>query len=172
MEQIIRGTILGGSSIIKPPKGCNYYLSMRSKNAKWIEYKARELADLTSPAPFTLEKTFRWHSMSYPIFGSLRNEFYSNQNRKLRLESLDPLQDIGLGVWYMDCGRIKKNCVVMNTNIWGEHGTKVVIKYFKLLGYNPKTFKEKESWRVSLDQESSKKFLVLVGRQFPEFVTL
>lgn len=171
-EQIIRGTILGGSSIIKPKKGRNCYLSMRSTNAKWIEYKAREMVNLTSPAPFTLENTFRWHSMCYPIFSDFREEFYDENNRILKLESLDPLQDIGLGVWYVDRGEIEKGSIIMNTHVWGEKGTKVVVKYFKLLGYKSEIVQENKYWRVKIDQESSRKFLALTSPQLPEFINV
>lgn len=163
--QIIRGTILGGSSIIKPLNGRNAYLSMRCKNARWLEYKARELQSLTTPAPFTVETTYRWHSMCYPIFNSFRKEFYNNKKRILQLESLDPLQDIGLSIWYGDSGKIEKDCVVLCTHLWGEKGTKTIVDYFKLLGYHPQAFKERNCWRVRIDPKGSKLFLNLISKQ-------
>jgi len=42
-EQIIIGTVLGGSSLTKPPKGKNYYLSMRSKEELWLRFKMGHL---------------------------------------------------------------------------------------------------------------------------------
>ena len=36
---VLIGTILGGSSLAKPPRGKNYYLSMRSQNKQWLQYK-------------------------------------------------------------------------------------------------------------------------------------
>ena len=44
-SQILIGSVLGGSSLVKPPKGVNYYLSMRSNNDKWLMYKISEMPD-------------------------------------------------------------------------------------------------------------------------------
>jgi hypothetical protein len=45
---LIIGTILGGSSIIKPKKGKNCYLSMRDKDISWLKHKADQLCRLNS----------------------------------------------------------------------------------------------------------------------------
>jgi hypothetical protein len=169
-KQVICGTILGGSSIIRPKKGRNCYLSMRCKNPEWLEHKARELQTLASFAPFTREKTFRWHSMCYPVFEEYKNEFYKEQNRFLSLESLNPLQDIGLGVWYGDAGRIKQNKIIMNTHVWGEKGSEVIVEYFSLLGYTPELFCERNCYRVRLDEKSSRHFFSLISHHLPDFL--
>lgn len=167
-RQVIRGTILGGSSIVKPKKGRNCYLSMRCKNASWIEFKSRELNNLASFAPFTKEKTFRWHSMCYPVFEEYRKEFYKKKGERfLALESLDPLQDIGLAIWFADCGRVKNDRIILNTHIWQEAGTKVIAEYFSLLGYTADIFMERNCLRVRLDQKSSQSFLRLVTHHLP-----
>jgi hypothetical protein len=168
-EQIIRGTILGGSSIIQPKKGRNCYLSMRCKCAQWLEYKARELQVLSSCAPFTEEKTYRWHSMCYPIFKNFRDEFYEDNKRTLKLSSLDSLHDIGLAIWFKDCGKVKNNKVIINTHIWGKNGTEIMEEYFDLIGYKPKIFYERKCIRIRLDVPSSASFLCLVTPHIPTF---
>lgn len=169
-DQVIRATILGGSSIVLPKNGRNCYLSMRGKNPKWLEYKARELNVLASHAPFTEEKIFRWHSMCYTVFWDFRNEFYENGNRSLKLGSIDPFQDLGLAIWYGDCGKTKNRKVIFNTNIWGEAGTGTILKYFKCLGYNVEIIMDRNCFRVKLGIDSSIEFLKLINPHMPTFI--
>ena len=44
---------------------------MRNKDLDWLKFKAKELSNLATKEPITSEKTFRWHSICYPLF----NEF-------------------------------------------------------------------------------------------------
>ena len=44
-KQILLGTILGGSSIIKPERGKNCYLAMRDYDQEWLSYKIELLKD-------------------------------------------------------------------------------------------------------------------------------
>lgn len=167
-DNVIIGTILGGSSIVKPAKGRNCYLSMRNKDIKWLKYKADQLSSLSSQKPFTTEKTNRWHSKCYPLFNAYRR-FYGPRGRNLEVEHLDPLRDTGLAIWYGDCGKYVKEKVVLNTHIWGEEGSKAIVKYFSYLDYKAKVFKERDSFRVGLDEDTSAVFLKLVYPQLPYF---
>jgi hypothetical protein len=169
-KEIIIGTVLGGSSLVKPSKGKNCYLSMRDRDSKWLQYKASSLNNLSSDAPFTLPKkgnTFRWHSMCYPIFTKLYQMFYNNGNRDLTKNILDPLKDWGLSVWFVDCGKYKKNHILFNTNIWGDHGTEVAKNYFENLGYGVKIIKKRI---IQLDEESSRHFLEIITPPLTLFV--
>lgn len=170
-SQIISGTILGGSSIVKPTKGKNCYLSMRSKDGLWLDYKARELKSLASLEPITIEKTNRWHSLCYPIFTKFREEFYKGKERKLRLENLELLQDIGLAMWFGDCGKWRDNNVILNTNIWGEKGSKIIKKYIECCGWKCEIFEERGGCRVSMEEQSSRDFLEIIVPQLPGFFT-
>ena len=44
-KQTLYGTILGGSSIIKPDRGKNCYLAMRDNNKLWLDYKIEVLSE-------------------------------------------------------------------------------------------------------------------------------
>ena len=166
-DDFIKCTILGGSSVVKPSKGKNCYLSMRNKNLEWLRYKATELQNLASSSPITTEKTNRWHSTCYPTFNKYRQMFYLGKNRCLKLNNLELLRDITLAIWYGDCGHFERNRVVMNTNIWKEDGTNVIAEYFGLLDYKITIFKERGSFRIKLDKESSSEFIRLVAPQLP-----
>ena len=44
-KQVLYGTILGGSSLIKPEKGKNCYLAMRDNDRLWLSYKIESLQE-------------------------------------------------------------------------------------------------------------------------------
>lgn len=169
-KEIIVSTILGGSSIIKPAKGRNCYLSMRSKNNLWLEYKARELHAFASPAPFTVEKTYRWHSLCYPLFINFYKMFYRQGKRHLESKVLDPLRDLGLAIWFGDCGRYLNGQVTLNTHIWGEQGSKTIRRYFQCIGYQPELIEKRGCFRVRLDETSSEAYLKLIVPHLPAFI--
>jgi len=165
---LIIGTILGGSSIIKPQKGKNCYMSMRDKDLSWLKFKAEQLKDLTSQSPLTIEKTNRWHSVCYPIFNEYHEMFYKGKNRVLKIEHLNLLHDSSIAIWFGDAGKCKGDQVVINTNIWGKKGTEIIVEYFKSLDWQSEGFLERKNCRVRLDVESSKEFLKLVSPYLPK----
>jgi hypothetical protein len=169
-NQIIIGTILGGSSIVKPKNGKNCYLSMRGKNTNWLEWKTLHLDSLSSYEPFTIEKTNRWHSFCLPAFNEYKDKFYHNNERRLKLKELELLWDLALATWFGDSGKVVNNQIVLNTNIWGKNGTKIFVKYFKLIDYNASIITERGHYRIQLDEVSSFKFLKLIGPQLPTFM--
>ena len=169
-SDIIAGTVLGGSSLTKPARGKNCYLSMRGKDNLWLEYKALELKDLASDAPFTVEKTLRWHSLCYPIFNKFRNMFYQEGNRVLQPEPLDRLHDVGLAIWYGDCGSYHNGKVTLRTHIWGRQGTLLVASYFDAIGCPGEIGQEKKCWRFYMEGDSAKRYLEQVLPQLPSFM--
>lgn len=170
-KQIIIGTILGGSSLVKPSKGRNCYLFMRSKNRNWLLYKAEELKNLSSQRPFTEEgNTLRWHSNCYPIFNEFRDAFYVHGKKSVSMPILDQLRDIGLAIWFGDCGRIKGNCIWLNTHKFGRAGSQMVAKYFNEVGIGADVATERKNLRVSLTVDGTQRFLATVAHQLPDFV--
>ncbi len=171
-RQIIIGTILGGSSLVKPKKGRNCYLFMRSANKEWLNYKAQELSSLSSQRPFTHEgNTLRWHSNCYPVFTEYYDLFYENGEKLVKMEILDSLRDIGLAIWYGDCGKLKRGKIIFNTNKFGESGTKTIIDYFHLAGIGETTLtKERKYIRLVFSEEATKKFLLVVANRLPDFM--
>jgi hypothetical protein len=168
--QIVKGTILGGSSIVKPTGGKNCYLSMRCKNEKWLTYKASELAALSSYKPITIEKTNRWHSLCYPLFNDMRDFYYNAEGeRQVTVDSLDALglNSIAFMIWFGDVGQYRNNQVVLNTHIWGENGTNAIVSYFKLLGFDSQLVLERKNFRLQLDEKSSTQFMKMVTPLLP-----
>lgn len=165
---LIIGTILGGSSIIKPQKGKNCYLSMRDKDLTWLKFKADQLKDLTSQSPLTIEKTNRWHSVCYPIFNEFYQMFYDGKNRSLKTENLNLLHDSSIAIWFGDAGKCIGENVVLNTNIWGKSGTEKICEYFESLDWESKIFLERKNYRVKLSAVSSGEFLKLCDAYLPK----
>jgi len=170
-KDFIIGTILGGSSIVKPSKGKNCYLSMRSKNIEWLRFKATELVHLASNAPITKEKTNRWHSICYPIFNEFREMFYDNRGRRrLHLDNLSLLRDMALAVWFGDCGTFSRGHAIINTHIWKKKGTETIHEYFTCLSFDSSIIKQRNNYRIKLDQHSSESLWRLIGPHMPTFM--
>ena len=170
-RQIVLGTILGGSSIVKPSKGRNCYLFMRSRYRDWLAYKSHELNIFSSQRPFTEEgNTLRWHSNCYPVFNEFRDLFYVDGVKAVKMEILDTLKDTGLAIWYGDCGKLKSNKVILNTHKFGEEGTATIARYFTEVGISSELSTERKNYRVQMSEEGSEKFLKTVAHRLPEFM--
>ena len=156
-RNVITGTLLGGSSIVTPTKGRGSYLSMRNHDLNWLYFKARELTTLSSKSPVLIEKTNRWHSLCYPIFQKYKEMFYENNKRCLTLKCLEEakIADIALAIWFGDCGKRLNGQVVLNTNMWGQKGTDVIVEYLHLISCPCESWKERESLRVRLTDEGT-----------------
>lgn len=166
----IIGTILGGSSLVKPAKGKNCYLSMRGKNLLWMEHKASILAVLAGPHAFLSEKTYRWHSLCYPLFNVLYEQFYKNGKRHLKLSSLERLQDHTWAIWFGDCGEYHDGIVTLNTHVWGKKGTQVIQEYLGYCGCDGKIFCDRGCYRLKLNEEGSATFMKDASKQLPAFM--
>ena len=162
-KQVIYGTVLGGSCLVKTKNSKNSYLIINGKDEVWANYKINQLNSLG-----TSDKT-PWRSVSYPIFNEVRSLFYKNNKRSLSKQSLIDLRltDIAWSIWFGDCGQIKSNKIKLRTNIWGEAGSEAIVEYFKDMDFSAKTEQDRNCWRVVLDENSSKSFLKYVTRVLP-----
>ena len=167
-HSLITGTILGGSSIIKPKKGKNCYLSMRDKDLSWLKFKADQISELSSHSPMTIEKTNRWHSVCYPVFNDYRESFYKDGKRRLEQDSLNLLHDSGIAIWFGDAGKCMGGRAVFNTNIWGKRGAELIIEYFDSLDWKCETFMERGNYRVRLDADSTDEMLKMCAPYLPK----
>jgi hypothetical protein len=141
---------------------------MREKDISWLRFKSEKLIDLASQSPMTIEKTNRWHSVCYPIFNEFRDMFYKEDKRLLNIDTLNLLHDSSIAIWFGDAGKCKGEHVVLNTNIWGEEGTNLVVEYFKSLEWEASVSLERKNFRVKLDKKSSNEFLSMVSSYLPQ----
>ena len=173
-NKIIIGTILGGSSIVKPSKGKHCYLAMRSRNRRWIERKASELAILASPEPFTESThTNRWHSLCYPIFDEYRDMFYKDNVRHIKSTILDTMYDLSWAIWYMDSGTYLNEEIILNTHVWGEKGTKTIERYFRNgFNFSTRITTDRGRFRITINPDSSKDFFKIISPHVPLWSTV
>jgi hypothetical protein len=173
-RQIIIGTILGGSSVVKPKGGRNCYLLMRDRNRNWIAYKTLELKQLAPlQRPFNIEKhTVRWHSSCFPLFNEFRDLFYKKGKKKVTNKLMENLllRDIGLAIWFGDAGRVQKGKAILNTHQFGKSGTQAVARYFRECGIDCEATTIRCGWRVVMSPEGTIRYLATIAHCLPEFM--
>lgn len=167
-KNIIMGTVLGGSSIVKPKKGRNCYLFMRSKNLDWMLFKSEELKIFTNGRISREKNSFRWHSNSYPVFCEIREAMYRDGNKRVTEAVLETLLPIGFGVWFGDCGRVIKGRAVLNTHKLGDESTQVISTFFNSMdGFENEIVLERGYLRVQFTPDSSVNYLRLFAEISP-----
>lgn len=172
IEQIIIGTVLGGSSIIKPSKGNNCYLNMRSKNYNWILYKIKELQDYGSRYEVNKkDNAFIWRSDTNELFTKIYSMLYDeNKKRIVSIEILDSLRDIGLAIWFGDRGEIIDGQISLDISNLDRYGY-IIRQYFNEIGLSCVLVKNKNTiTRIYFTEEATKKFLMIVGEKLPFFM--
>lgn len=173
-HQILIGTILGGSSLVKPPKGKNYYLSMRGKNENWLKYKMEEMPDYFSNVSLhKYANTFRCNSTCSPVLTEIKDVLYESNKRKISMPVLDSLKDIALAVWYLDggskTGRGRKNAYI-NTTKFGEEGTKTIIQYFNEVDIPCNVNRDGKRIKVLFGVESTNTFFKIIAHHCPIYM--
>lgn len=170
-EQIIIGTVLGGSSFVKPKTSKNCYLSMRDKNKDWLIYKMAEL-EKYFPNQSLLQYgiTYRCNSICSEELTKLKNILFVENKRYITMDLLDSFKDICLAVWYLDnggkTGRNKKNAYI-NTTKFGGVGTKIIRKYFCEIGMSCEIYKETNREKIVFSVQGTEKLFKTIGHCFP-----
>ncbi len=173
-HQILIGTILGGSSLVKPPKGKNYYLSMRNQNERWLRYKMAEMPDyFIGKTVHQYGNTYRANSACSPVLTEFQTRVYSGTKRQISMEVLDSLRDVALAIWFLDggskTGRSKKNAY-LNTTKFGEDGTNVILQFFNEVGMPCNVNRDGDRLKILFTVEGTVAFLKTIAHRFPEFM--
>lgn len=173
-DQVLIGTVLGGSSLVKPPKGVNYYLSMRSQNEKWLMYKIEEMPLYFGDCvPRWYTNTFRANSRCCEDLTSCYNAMYEGSKRKVTMDLLNGIRDMALAIWYLDSGsktgRDRKNAYI-NTTKFGEEGTKVVWQFFNEVDMPCNISQDGNRRRVLFTVDGTESLLATIAHRIPEFM--
>lgn len=174
-HQVLIGTILGGSSLVRPPKGRNYYLSMRNKNEMWLQYKMAEMPNFfKNPKIHKYGSTHRCNSSCCQTLTEIHNSLYDDiSQRKISMEVLDSLHDVALAVWFLDggskTGRGRKNAYI-NTTKFGTEGTQTVLKYFNEIGMPCNLNRDGNRLKVLFSVEGTIQFFKVTAHRFPTFM--
>ena len=174
-EQIAIGTVLGGSSLVRPPKGANFYLSMRSQQCNWLQWKMLELPRFfKNPTLHQYGKTYRCNSNCCHQLTNLYEHLYDeNDKRIIREQTLESMCDIGWAVWFLDgggkTGRGKKNAY-LNVTKFGDEGAEIAKTYFDSLDVPCEIHKNGNRRRLLFTVRGTLRFLATVAGCFPEFM--
>jgi hypothetical protein len=176
-EQMVIGAVLGGSSLLKPPKGNNYYLAMRSKNDLWLRYKMEELESLFHCLNlYQTGVTYRCYSRCCRELTKIRGQMFKNNKRIISLELMDQLmiKDIAIATWYLEgggkTGRGRKNAY-LNTTAYGKKGTFEICKYFnEWAGCECNINQNKKRYRVVFSIPGTEKLFKITGYLIPSFM--
>ena len=173
-HQVLIGTILGGSSLAKPPRGKNYYLSMRSQNDTWLKYKMAEMSTyFKNPIVHHYSGTYRCNSSCSDSLTEIKDTLYDGTKRTINMNVLDSLRDIALAIWFLDggskTGRDRKNAY-LNTTRFGKDGTKIVLDYFNSLGMTCNINRDADRYKILFTVEGTSCFLKIIAHRFPTFM--
>jgi hypothetical protein len=172
-RQTLYGTILGGSSIIRPEKGKNCYLAMRDSNHVWLTYKVGLLKDFFKLDENTIKKdknTYRCYSVAYPIFNEIYDKFYEDGVKVVKKEVLESLTDEAWMTWFVDSGRKSKRKAYLRTHKFGQEGTKIISEYFNSLDCDCETHQCRGRYEIVFSNKGAFEFLKYVAPRLPEFL--
>lgn len=173
-SQVLIGTVLGGSSLVKPPKGVNYYLSMRSNNETWLRYKMEEMPDyFASSSIRKYGTTFRANSCCCDRLTEFRELLYEGNSRKINMVLLDQLRDTAFAIWFLDgggkTGRERRNAY-LNATKFGEEGAELMLKFFNEVEWPCNVNRDGKRIKLLFTVEGSVKFFKDIAHRFPTFM--
>ena len=171
--QIVYGTILGGSSIVKPRNGINCYLAMRNKNKFYLAYKVSELECLFKAEDSVVKKdknTFRCFSVSYPIFNELYDQFYKDNQRIIKDEILESLTNYSWMIWFLDCGVKHIRNAKLRTTHLGLKNTDKISEYFKSLDFPCEIVKTKNQIALQFKKDVFENYIGTFFSCVPNFM--
>jgi len=169
-RQILYGTILGGSSIIRPDRGKNCYLAMRDNNHTWLQYKVQVLQDFFKIDQNTIKQdknTFRCYSIAFPVFNDVYKTFYQDNDKIITREILEILTDEAWMTWFIDAGRKGVRKAYLRTHKFGEEGTKIIADYFNSLDCDCTTHQCRNRHEIVFSNQGAQEFLKIVGPKIP-----
>lgn len=172
-KQFLYGTILGGSSIIKPDRGKNCYLAMRDHNETWLRYKIEVLKEFFKIDTNTVKKdknTFRCYSVAYPIFNDIYKMFYKDGLKTVNSSILEILTDEAWMVWLLDSGRKSKRKAYLRTHKFGETGTKIICDYFNSLDCPCTVHLCRNRYEIIFNNQGSNQLFSVIEAKMPEFM--
>lgn len=172
-KMVLYGTILGGSSIIKPARGKNCYLAMRDCNINWLSYKTNELKQLFKIDDMLIKKdksTHRCYSIAYPVFNELYDLFYENGKKVIRNQLLDELNDVAWMVWFVDAGRKTKRKAYLRTHKFGKEGTEAICNYFNSVSTECTIRESQGKHELIFSNAGSHRLLKTIVHRIPKFL--
>lgn len=170
-KQLLYGTILGGSSIIKPERGKNCYLAMRDSNQVWLQHKVNVLSEFFKVDQNTIKQdknTFRCYSIAYPVFNQVYHTFYPQGEKIVTREILEILTDEAWMTWFVDAGRKSKRKAYLRTHKFGQEGTQIITEYFNSLDCDCESHQCRDRYEIIFSNKGASELLRYVVPKLPE----
>lgn len=172
-EQVIIGTVLGGSSLVKQARGRNYHLAMRSRDELWLKYKIKELEGFFTSGDLAKQnRTYRCNTSCSPELTQMYHRLYRDGKRYASEELLNNLRDIGLAIWFLEGGGwAGRNCknAYLNTTMLGD-STELILTYFNNMEIKCSLNKTKNRQKVLFSVKGTEKLLRVIAPKFPPFI--
>jgi hypothetical protein len=172
-RQMLYGTILGGSSVIRPARGKNCYLAMRDQDELWLSYKIEVLKDFFKIDSNLIKKeknTSRCYSVSYPIFNLAYDTFYEEGVKRVTPEILEILTDEAWMVWFVDAGRKVENTAYLRTQKFGEQGTALIAEYFNSVDCECAPSQIRGRHEIVFTKKGTISYLEIIAPVLPNFL--
>lgn len=173
-KQVVLGSLLGNSSIIKPTKSLNPHFQMResiSKGGNWIRCKAEELKRLSRKKSFVQDaSSYRWNSISSECLIDFYNLCYDKKIKKVQPEWLDKLQDFGIACWFMDKGFLNEKYCAIRISRLDQDSVENIKNYFDIIDMSCTIKKFGGSKIVNFEKDNRNKFIRLISPCMPAYV--
>ena len=169
-KQTLYGTILGGSSIVRPDRGKNCYLAMRDNNKLWLDYKIEVLSDFFKIDTQTVKQdknTYRCYSVAYPVFNDVYRIFYQEGKKIITKEMLDILSDEAWMTWFLDAGKRSKRKAYLRTHKFGLEGSQTIADYFNSLDCDCEVHTARDRHEIVFSNKGAFEFLKYVAPKIP-----
>lgn len=169
-RSVLVGSLLGDGSISgnmgEGIWNINYRFQVAHSNKQrgylWWKYEVFHEWCLSPPQYQNTTNSWRFRTISHPIFTEFHKLFYNKQGRKIlpgeiRNLIVDP---IVLAVWFMDDGAKMANYgYIINSQNFSKNENRVLGDYFKdALDLHVSLHRDKDRWRIYVGKDSARKF--------------
>lgn len=162
---IIIGTLLGDGSLVETFSKNNLRLQIdhcaAQKEYVFWKYEALKPLVLSSPAYKSINKSWRFRTISHPDLTDVGKIFYRRRQKIVPQEITSLLEPIGLAVWFMDDGaRYSNGAYVLNTQCFKRNGVRLLQKCLKeKFGIHQTSLHyDKSGWRIYIKKDSQERF--------------
>ena len=179
-EKVLLGTILGDGSLVgcywngKWKRGFRLKIQHSQSQKAYLFWKYRVFREwiLKTPRYERKTKSWRFQTISHPVFALLRKEFYTDSGKKKLPSWIDVKlsEPLVLAVWFMDDGaNMPRGGCILNTQNFAYLEVKYLQELFKRQhGLDVSVHRDKRGYRLYFLRASAKRFGKLIAPYITE----
>jgi recombination protein RecA len=103
-HEIIVGSLLGDGCLTPTTRGFAFRVNHGMNQAAYVDWKYRELENLTNSPPQYCGRSYYFRTVSHPYFDRLRQHFYVEKRKVIPAQLTGWMSPLVLSVWVMDDG--------------------------------------------------------------------